>query len=196
MSTYVIKTKMDNYLGENPANVVTPEVKNVWTDLKGASRIHGKRKFAERFLETWQAAYPNAGLHLRRVAKRKLTETEAHLLRTSKRESPVQRCTWEEWEIVEQLKVRGLVVIETDPSDGGQISYTTPKGLRVLKKYDREKLDGALVTVTNAYKDAKKVLEALPASRMRSLALTDLETSFTRAVFAAGDINDPIGVGG
>ncbi len=54
-------------------------------------------------------------------------------------------------------------------------------------------LDVRIDTVRRLYADVKNALEALPASRMRALSLTDLESSFTRAVFAIAELHDPIG---
>lgn len=47
--------------------------------------------------------------------------------------------------------------------------------------------------VRKAYVNVKEALEALPACRMRALALTNLESSFSCAVFAVADITSPIG---
>lgn len=45
--------------------------------------------------------------------------------------------------------------------------------------------DQALVELTMAYSLVEAALEKLPASRNRALAKTNLEDSFSRAVFAA-----------
>lgn len=50
----------------------------------------------------------------------------------------------------------------------------------------------AIVQIRRAFADVKNKIEALPVSRMRSLAITDLECSFSRAVFAAADLQNPI----
>ena len=42
------------------------------------------------------------------------------------------------------------------------------------------------------YDALKTELEKLPQTRMRSLAITDLESSFARAIFAVGSLEDPI----
>lgn len=43
------------------------------------------------------------------------------------------------------------------------------------------------------YRKLRDELLTLPATRMRSLALTDLESSFSRAVFAVSGLENPIG---
>lgn len=42
------------------------------------------------------------------------------------------------------------------------------------------------------YQRTRDYLETLPAGRMRALAITALEESFSRAIFAAGDVDEPI----
>ncbi len=54
-------------------------------------------------------------------------------------------------------------------------------------------LDEKIAPFRLAYAATKKLLDALPRSRMQALALTDLESSFSRAMFAASEMTDPIG---
>ena len=44
------------------------------------------------------------------------------------------------------------------------------------------------------YCELHKAIKKLPASRMRSMALLDLESSFSRVVFAVSAIHNPLGV--
>ncbi len=68
---------------------------------------------------------------------------------------------------------------------GDELATTT--GLEV-----GQELDVRVDTLRKLYADVKNAIEALPASRMRALAVTDLESSFTRAVFAVAEMHDPI----
>lgn len=54
-------------------------------------------------------------------------------------------------------------------------------------------LDAAYAPITAAYQAAKAAVKALPKSRQRDIALTGLESSFARAIFAASGMHDPIG---
>lgn len=53
-------------------------------------------------------------------------------------------------------------------------------------------LDERIEAMRLPYVALKGLLEALPVSRMRSLAMTDLESSFSRAIFAVAGVQSPI----
>ncbi len=57
---------------------------------------------------------------------------------------------------------------------------------------ERDTLHEKTDVLRKAYGDVKNALDALPPSRMKSLAFTDLESSFTRAVFAVAEMHNPI----
>lgn len=52
--------------------------------------------------------------------------------------------------------------------------------------------DDELEPITYAFTVAREALDELPPSRMRAFAIADLESSFSRAIFAASSVVDPI----
>lgn len=92
------------------------------------------------------------------------------------RGNAIRACT----ALKKRFKSSGLYVIHVD----GIAKYDTDR--------KRAELDAALRPITAAYGALKRTLDALPASRMRAMAISALEVSFSRAVFAASQITDPI----
>lgn len=122
-------------------------------------------------------------------APQQLTAEEARILRLSLPSAKVFEVSAREELVVLQLVARGLISYRADSKH--RVLYdATEAGLRALTAHD---LDGKIDPLRDVFRTTKKTLEALPDSRMRSLAISALEVSYSRAIFAVSEIHDPIG---
>jgi hypothetical protein len=119
-----------------------------------------------------------------------LSDVEVRLLTECLPEISFGECTDDEQVVCETLVQRGLLRVAEDG-----IFLATEAGREALgrKALERHTLEVQLDPIRKAYKVTKADITQLPPSRMKSLALTDLESSFSRACFAVAELFDPIG---
>jgi hypothetical protein len=189
---YLIKAVMTDGQGEDVSLFIGPNARiaeNVaaWTTKENGRRFTSEF-VARETMKRWAEARPALSLVLETEGEPSgpLSAEEARILGFTRPETTSYAFrTYAERLIADRLVTRGFVKL-----DGEGCYVITSAGRNEL---EHRKHVEDVAPVRAAFQMTRSVIQALPRSRMRTLALIDLETCFARACFAATEMQDPIG---